>query len=160
MALEFTRKTEYEIVCERLIENFYPFLQGATVVCILRSSFFIDDKKCVARIEKISGLKAFLWTKQDGSQDQFFLIQLVAPLWNELKEPQQIAVLDHELCHIEADEETGFLALRKHTIEEFPEIVERHGAWHDGLVLFHHSLQRGESDSSTRDEIINRILNA
>ncbi len=158
MALEFSRKKEYETVCERLIDSFYPFLQGSEVVCILRSNFFHDCKRTVARIEKISGLKAFLWTKRDGSQDQFFLIQIVAPLWYELKEPQQIAVLDHELCHIEADEETGFLTLRKHTIEEFPEIVERHGAWHDGLVIFNHALQKGESDTSTRDEIIRSIL--
>jgi hypothetical protein len=89
---------------------------------------------------------------------QLFLIQLVAPLWNELKESQQIAVLDDELCHIEIDEETGFINLRKHSIEEFPEIVERHGAWHDGLVLFQHAIQKGESDASTRDELIEQLL--
>lgn len=158
MALEFSRSIEYESVCERLIENFYPFLQGVEVVCVLRSSFFHDCKRTVARIEKVSGMKAYLWTKRDGAQDQFFLIQLVAPLWNELKEPQQIAVLDHELCHIELDEEKGFLTLRKHAIEEFPEIVERHGAYHDGLVIFHHALQRGELESATRDELLDRIL--
>jgi hypothetical protein len=72
MALEFQRVKNLESVCERLIENFYLFLQGSDVVCLIRSTFFQDDKKCVARIEKISGLKAFLWTKRDGAQDSFF----------------------------------------------------------------------------------------
>ena len=159
MALELSRAENLEQVCSRLIENFYPFLEGSDVVCILRSSFFQDDKKCVARIEKISGLKAFLWSKRDGAQDSFFLIQLVAPIWNELSEPQQIAVLDHELCHIELDDETGFINLRKHSIEEFPEIVERHGAYHDGLVIFGHALSKGEGDKTSREELIDRILN-
>lgn len=158
MALELSRAKDLESICERIIDSFYPQLYGVDILCVLRSSKFPDRPTTIARIEKISGLKAFLWSKRDGAQDSFFLIQLVVPLWNDRTPSQQVAILDHEICHIDIDPETANLGLRDHSIEEFPEVVERHGAYHDGLVLFHHALQRGESETATREELINRLL--
>lgn len=158
MSLEFKSAAELKPIVDKLIELFYPHLLGADVEIVYRSKTFPDSPATVARIEKLTGFKAWLYRRIDGENEPLFLIQVVVPNWIQFNQNQQIAILDHELCHIWFNAETDALILRPHPIEEFPEIVERHGAWHDGLVLFHHALQRSESDTSTRDEIINRIL--
>jgi predicted metallopeptidase len=159
MALEFARAEELEKICRRIIENFYPSLESADIVVVYRSKTFPDSPATCARIEKISGLRAWLWTERSGEQETFFLIQIVVPNWETLSAAQQVAILDHELCHIEVSETTAELVLRDHAIEEFPEIVERHGAWHEGLQIFGEALERGESDKDSRAELIDRLLN-
>lgn len=159
MALEFRAADDLQPIIDRLIEHFYPLLQGVSVRAVYRSKTFPDSPRTVARIEKISGLKAWLWSKQAGEPEQFFLIQIVVPNWLTFEAPQHIAILDHELCHIDYNDETDTIGLRPHSIEEFPEVVDRHGAWHTGLEHFYAALQRGESDTSTRDELLDRILN-
>ncbi len=156
---EFRRASDLEPIIDRIIELFYPQLQGATVRAVYRSHKFPDSPYTVARIEKVVGLRSWLWSKMDGEQEPFFLIQIVVPNWEGMGPRQQTAVLDHEICHIEYNEETDMLCLRDHAIEEFPEIAERHGAYHPGLERFYEALERGESDDSTRSEILDRILN-
>jgi predicted metallopeptidase len=159
MALEFRAAKDLQPIIDRLIELFYPLLQGATVRAVYRSTKFPDSPFTVARIEKITGLRAWLYSKIDGEQDAFFLIQVVVPNWETFEPRQQVAVLDHEICHIDYNDEKDSYALRDHTVQEFPEIVERHGAYHPSLEYFYEALSRGEEDPSTRDEMLDRILN-
>jgi predicted metallopeptidase len=159
MALEFRAATDLQPIIDRIIELFYPLLQGACVRAVYRSTNFPDSPFTVARIEKITGLRSWLYSKTDGEQDPWFLIQIVVPNWEPLEPRQQIAVLDHEICHIDYNDETDSHRLRDHTVEEFPEIVERHGAYHWSLEHFYEAISRGEEDPSTRDEMLDRILN-
>jgi hypothetical protein len=81
MALEFRAAKDLQPIIDRIIELFYPLLQGATVRAVYRSTKFPDSPFTVARIEKITGLRAWLYSKIDGEQEAFFLIQIVVPNW-------------------------------------------------------------------------------
>lgn len=158
MAVEFKSASDLQPIVDRIVELFYPLLQGSTIRTVYRSANFPDSPRTVARIYKVAGWRAWLWTRADGEPEPFFLIQIAVPNWAALEPRAQIAVLDHEVCHIDYNEETDTMALRDHSIEEFPEIVDRHGAYHLGLENFYHALERGESDDSTRQEMIDRLL--
>jgi len=61
-----------------------------------------------------------------------FVLELNFDAWRALEPKQQRALIDHELCHCgaavdDAGETTYYI--RKHDLEEFNEIVERHGLW-------------------------------
>jgi hypothetical protein len=77
-----------------------------------------------------------------------FVILLNREAWEEdLSEDQRRALLDHELCHAEvkvdgdgeqAADETGrrIWRIRKHDVEEFEAIVQRHGLYKRDLEHF------------------------
>lgn len=83
---------------------------------------------------KVSGLNAFLATErttEGGEPEEFFAVVIAKPVWDILDEKQRLALVDHELCHFDLDEEKGTPVLRSHDVEEFGEIVKRHGLWRD-----------------------------
>jgi len=78
-----------------------------------------------------------------------FIIMLNHAAWNaaEFVEEQMRALIDHELCHAAVTiDDTGdpkvdeagrtVWRIRKHDVEEFNEVVHRHGTWKDDLVRF------------------------
>jgi hypothetical protein len=69
-------------------------------------------------------------------------ITLAWEWWQEATTAQQQALIDHELSHFEADDEHERLRIRGHDVEEFIEIMARHGAWHDGLKYAQGALQQ------------------
>ena len=75
-----------------------------------------------------------------------FVVQLDFPKFQDLTPDQQVAIIDHELCHIDynEDEKTGDLKpkIRTRDSEEFCEIVDRHGAWTPALQLMEKILAR------------------
>jgi len=60
-----------------------------------------------------------------------FIIEVDEVFWDVLDLDQQIALIDHELCHLAVDEK-GFY-LKDHDIEEFLDVISRHGCWHSPL---------------------------
>lgn len=86
-----------------------------------------------------------------------FIILLRRAFWTDIfvKDHQRRALLDHELCHatVKIDkfnepllDERGrkVYRLRKHDIEEFAEIVSRHGCYKRDLQNFYVALRRAE----------------
>jgi hypothetical protein len=72
-----------------------------------------------------------------------FIIEISAEIWEDLPESKRSALLDHELCHcdVEVDDEGEVkYKLRSHDLEEFNEIVLRHGEWKDDIKDFHEQL--------------------
>jgi hypothetical protein len=77
-----------------------------------------------------------------------FIVILNYDAWQRMSAKQQTALLDHELCHGAPmiDEKTGeqkkddrgrlLWRMRKHDIEEFREVVERHGCYKRDLEDF------------------------
>lgn len=100
---------------------------------------------------KVTGLNAFL---EDGKQDgePFFVITISKDVWDVLPQDKQIALVDHELCHVSAeakqqkDEADGDsdletdnpvkLSVKPHDLEEFSCIVRRHGMWREDIQDF------------------------
>lgn len=86
-----------------------------------------------------------------------FVILLNRDFWQNprVSDAQRMALLDHELCHcgISCDErgdpkrdERGRFVYRivKHSIEEFTEVIQRHGVYKADLETFAMALQRAE----------------
>ncbi len=79
-----------------------------------------------------------------------FIILLRRSFWLDLRvtDEQREALLDHELCHgalkrddrgepVEDVRGRKVYRIRKHSIEEFTEVVERHGMWTADLEAFY-----------------------
>lgn len=91
---------------------------------------------------RISSLSAFLAGKQEEGEmaEDFFVIVISAPVWQTLSDEKRVALVDHELAHCFVDEKadgTPALKLVPHDLEEFVQIVERHGLWRDDIKRFH-----------------------
>lgn len=84
-----------------------------------------------------------------------FVIVLLREFWesSDVTDAQRRALLDHELCHaspvldksgepVEDERGRKMYRLRKHDIEEFSEIVDRHGLYTKDLEHFWNALQR------------------
>jgi len=111
--------------------------------------------------------------------DYDFIILLNREVFNgvQFSTDQKTAILDHELCHadVEYDEEGDLLRnmdgrvcyrIRRHDIEEFHQIVKRHGLWRDGLARFIKAatesertplLTRAQADQET-DQAVNEVI--
>lgn len=133
----------YELMDE-IVGDHHPELEEARIAIAWRHGWKADaDGRCVlGQMKKASEL--------DRQLHQWdFVILLNAEVWTsvEFSEAQQRALLDHELCHgaiaRDAEGETRHTPegqivyrIRKHTIEEFHEIVERHGQWKGDIQTF------------------------
>lgn len=87
---------------------------------------------------KVSSLAAFL-ADAEGEGEPFFCIVIAAPVWKVLSAEKRAALVDHELMHCwleEKDNGLVSLVLLPHDLEEFCQIVVRHGLWRDDLGLF------------------------
>lgn len=86
-----------------------------------------------------------------------FVIVLNYEAWHSKKwtDAMRLALLDHELCHatvaLDAGDEVKYdednhpvFRLRKHDVEEFREIIDRHGCWKDDLRLLAETIKEME----------------
>ena len=75
-----------------------------------------------------------------GDPYQMFWIELSGEHWYDLSDEQKAALIDHELCHCAVDfpeeKDEPMLYMRGHDIEEFEEVVARHGMWTHSLESF------------------------
>jgi len=94
------------------------------------------------------------------------IILLNSEVWNDIEftREKKLALIDHELCHLapKYDDETGepvvdergrqVYRTRKHDLEEFSGIVERHGCWKRDLERFAEVLLRKQKSPLFRDK--------
>ena len=141
---EYTSAPDVAAIAETLIAQHHSHLDGIRVEFVFRDKAAKKNGKEVGgTARKVTGLNAFL--ARDGEQggdysEDFFVIEIAEDIWTDLTPHQKRALVDHELMHctIELDEKTDALKLgiRGHDIEEFAEIVQRHGVWSRDLVDF------------------------
>lgn len=122
-------------VMGELIGSFHPHLADARIALAWHRGWKADqDGRCrLGQCRKASDLDRTL-------HGYDFVILLHAELVTEIGGARMRALLDHELCHaaVSVDEngeekldENGrpCWRIRKHDMEEFAEIVQRHGLW-------------------------------
>lgn len=93
--------------------------------------------------QKLTGLSAFLADDEQSAEladaDPFFVVVIAYDVWERLDEKMRRALVDHELCHctVEYDDEGApKLATKGHDLEEFAQIIERHGLWSSNVAQF------------------------
>lgn len=131
---------------EPLIAKHHTHLADVRVEYVYRSKHSKTAGRAVyGKARKVSGLIAFLAVNSQAPVDadpgdEFFVIEIAADLWLTLSAKERKALVDHELCHCRADfdedKDQIVLSIRGHDVEEFTEIIERHGVWHDDLKEF------------------------
>lgn len=137
------RKTGYAVAQEakllgdEMIPKYHPHLETVRVEYVFNEApMKAKGKELFARAKKKSGLDAFLFAPPtEDDPKPFFVIEINKQAWDVLNKKQKRALVDHELCHCLWDVEKG-LYMRTHDVEEFSEIIKRHGLWQPDVQLF------------------------
>lgn len=120
---------------KKTVDQHHPMLREARIAVAWRAEAPVSKGKTVyGKAEKVGEKwKALLKERYD------FLIWFSEDTWKQLTPAQQRALVDHELCHCKYDGEAVLVA---HDVEEFVEIIERHGLWHPSLERFGEAAQQ------------------
>lgn len=108
----------------------------------------VDGRLTLGRMKKTTDLD-----KEVASYDYILLLNRTFVEDANVADDQRIALIDHELCHAamkydkngepELDERGRQMwRTRRHDLEEFSEIAERHGCWKRDIENFAVSLRR------------------
>lgn len=115
-------------MAQSLIEMYHPHLTSVNIGFIFRSEPMVSKGRFIlGQASKVSDR----WRPLLKDEGLDFVIW-VAEEWKGYSHKKKRALIDHELCHCCVDEE-GRCWLRGHDIEEFNEIIDRHGLWKDDL---------------------------
>lgn len=136
--VEITRAHEAERIGARLIEQFHEHLGGARILYLFTNQERTRNLRTVlGTAQKLPALQKFLSSgaEEDVVEGYDFLILLSSDEWRRLGQDQRVALVDHELCHCWADE-NGAWKIRGHDLEEFHDIVARHGLWKQDVKVF------------------------
>ena len=115
-------------LAEQLIRKYHKHLQRARIGFIFRKE-----------AQKSGGMNIYGQAKKVSEKEQVyldfdFIIWVSKEDWERQSDSWCEALLDHELCHC-AWGDHGW-TMRPHDIQEFTEIVERHGYWNPDLLQF------------------------
>lgn len=123
-----------EEIALKLIPKYHHEIASAKIKfgCRNRASK-VAGEKIPGNVAKASPADRWL-----AKEDVDFKLVVALDVWNELESRQRYALIDHLLsrCVGVEDETTGEMkySIRPPQVQEFPEIVERHGKWNDGLA--------------------------
>ena len=149
---------------EKVAEELIPLYHHHLIDYSMRVDYVFTDKAPViggqvkaGTMRKVSGFNAFLGGSEDC--DPFFVMTIHKDAWDEMTPKQRLALVDHELCHAAAeakqqkddgdgnsDMETDNpvkASIRPHDVEEFFDVVRRHGIWNEGVRYFVKAAEEG-----------------
>lgn len=143
MSVEYRPAPAAQAIADRLIGEHHEHLLGVRIEYVFRNKATKKGGRVVlGKARKLSGLNAWLATDADERfvvPDSFFVIELAEDEWALLSDAQRVALVDHELSHClaEVDDDGDFtLGTRGHDLEEFTDIVRRHGLWKQDVSDF------------------------
>ncbi len=126
MAIEYKEvPSEILSIAKELIDQYHAQLKECKIGFVFRSEASISGGKLVLGTtgkvtEKIKPLL---------SDELDILIVLAEDQYALMSSLRRKALIDHELCHIIENPNTGGWTTKAHDINEFKEIVERYGLW-------------------------------
>jgi hypothetical protein len=128
-------------VAQEIRDAQHPDIDGARIAYVLvPGAEPVEGKRIeLGRARKVSKIVRLL-------TDTDFIISLNWLMWQQLDDAQQKALLDHELTHcvpdINAKGDMVGWKIRKHDVEDFVSVIDRHGLWTRDLeVLGEHMRQ-------------------
>lgn len=146
---------EVREIAERYIEKYHRHLIDMDVrieYVFVSKTPKRNGKEVWGTCRKISNLNAHL----AGQEAPFFVITIAEQVWGVLPQKAREALVDHELCHAESqynqkedddgEDDVIKLSIRPHDVEEFAQIIRRHGLWRDDVKDFvQEALQQREA---------------
>lgn len=150
-------------VMHSIIEAHHPHLTEAKIALAWKLDWQpgSDGHLTLGMCKKASDLDRLL-------HDFDFVILLNRDYWGEFSPAQQKAILDHELAHAavtlddkgkpkKTDDGRLVYRIRKHDLEEFREIVERHGLYRADLEEFARSIQKARDTPLFGEHVAGKI---
>lgn len=136
----YSEAPEVEVIARELIETTHPHLAGVRIDYLFRDTAVVSGGKVkYGSARKAQGLMAFM-SKEEAP---FFIIEIAQDRWADLPVKAKIALVDHELCHCGVEDVLDGeevidqkLFMIKHDLEEFNDIVRRHGLWRADVSAF------------------------
>jgi phosphoketolase len=157
--LSFEIAEEAKIIATELIQKHHLHLvdEDVPLVCVFRSKGG-TGKAFYARARQVKGgLVGFLaqqfiksnekYRDSEEEIETFHIIEIVKPLWEHLTYEQKTALIDHELMHFGPEGK-----MRRHDLEEFRDVVERHGFYLPDVKDFAESIKKVEEAKTTATE--------
>lgn len=151
----YTAAPEVEKIAQRIINTTRPILGHVKISYMFRPEAPVSDGKVTG------GMCIRVDDRNRTIHDHDFIIEISKDIWDEATDQFKEALVDHELGHVGIrmskedgaeddpiyDETTNRpkTFIRKHDIEEFEDVLERHGAFHKGLRDFLDAFARGRS---------------
>jgi len=123
-------------MAKELIDEFHPHLKEA------RIGFIFRDEAPVSRGNYTLGKATKVSERMKVLIDLDFVIWIAEDVWEKLDTERRRALIDHELCHCRYDPADG-ASIRNHDVEEFVDVVERHGFWSCDLLRLE-SIAKGQ----------------
>lgn len=141
---EWRPAPEVAAIAADLIPKYHPSLltEGVTIRYVFRRKATKSAGRVIlGTARKVGGIPALLaehepdehYLKRAG----LFVIEIAEDEWDALDGDQRVALVDHELTHCWVNDEGPLkLEIVGHDVEEFAQIVERHGLWKGDLRAF------------------------
>ena len=108
-----------------VISVWHPHLEDYELCYVFKEDLTKANRVALATIKKTTPFEYYL-----SGVD--LVVTINADYWPELTYRQRVALLDHEFCHtfeVTNDKGVSSLKFRGHDLEEFTDVVRRHGAW-------------------------------
>lgn len=106
---------------ENLIKNFYPWLESARIAFVFRSKAQkLGDRFILGQCTKVPA-------KFQPYLEYDYIIWLSETDYSDMDDLRREALIDHELMHCKYGK-NGW-TIRPHDIQEFSDVIERHGVW-------------------------------
>ncbi len=159
----FEKAPEVKRIAEELIDQHHPHLQDHArklVDYYYRYGGGVDwggkCKKCTAFERHVTSMMFFLFISMDA--------------WKAMSAQQRVALVDHELCHIQRDhteqinsetqqwerkwcnaDDPDSWSIRKHDVEEFSDVIYRHGLWETGIEKIAAAVRKADQQLTIED---------
>lgn len=147
-ATTYWRAHEVDEIVEQLLHEHHDHLNrhDIKIVSVFREPVTRAHGRIVlGKARKVGGLNAHLVglvrkDALDGPAD-FFVVEVAHQPWQHLTNRQKLALVDHELCHFDVEipehpDNDRKLIVRGHDLEEFTDVVKRHGLWRPEVEHF------------------------
>ena len=125
-------------MAEEVINNYHDRLLDLNILFMFRSEPAVSNGRITyAKCQKVSPQMRTLLNNAD------FIIWISKDDWDKNPDKWRMALLDHELTHCGVYEDDK-LYIRPHDIEEFNDIIERHGVWTRDILKTKETFKRME----------------
>jgi hypothetical protein len=124
-------------MARELINEYHPTLKEARIGFLFRD----EAPRSKGRVTMGKAQKVPLHLKP--LMDYDFIIWIAEDIWDSLPEERRRALVDHQLSHCYLDPIWG-ATIRPHDVEEFVDVVDRHGFWTYDLLRIQEKAKGGQ----------------
>lgn len=146
MPVTYTPAPDAEQIGRQLVAKHHTHLVNERIEYVFRSEAAKSGGRVVwGKARKVSGLNAWLANperdqlEEDEEADAFFVIELAHDVWTGLSGKQKVTLVVHELSHCTIrfnNNGDASLTVAAHDLEEFEDVVRRHGFYRSDLKHF------------------------